>query len=131
MIRNIMRITLIVRDQQEALAWYTGKLGLQKRADFPLGPHGHWITVAPEGDTGLEITLQPPDWFQGEERKHIESQIGKNPTLVFRVDDCRATCAELAGRGVEIDEQPKQVPWGLQAIVKDLYGNELVLLQPA
>ena len=130
MISKVMRITLVVGNQEEALNWYTEKLGFRKRADFPMGPNGRWITMAPPDDTDLEIVLQPPDWFQGEERQRKAAQIGQNPTMVLRVDDCRATCAELKARGVEVAGPPEQAPWGLQAVVKDLYGNDLVLLQP-
>ena len=130
MISKIMRITLVVGNQEEALNWYTEKLGFHKRADFPMGPSGRWITVAPPDDTDLEMVLQPPDWFQGEERRRKAAQIGQNPTLVLRVDDCGATCAELRARGVEVAGPPEQAPWGLQAVVKDLYGNDLVLVQP-
>jgi uncharacterized glyoxalase superfamily protein PhnB len=134
MISKIMRNTLVVANQQEALAWYTEKLGFRKRADFPMGPEGtnaRWITVAPPDDADLEMVLQPPDWFQGEERQRKIAQIGQNPTMVLRVDDCLATCAELQARGVEVAGQPERAPWGLQAVVKDLYGNDLVLLQSA
>ncbi len=79
MISKIMRITLVVGNQEEALNWYTEKLGFRKRADFPMGPSGRWITVAPPDDTDLEMVLQPPDWFQGEERRRKAAQIGQNP----------------------------------------------------
>jgi predicted enzyme related to lactoylglutathione lyase len=131
MISRVMRITLVVRSQDEAVTWYTEKLGFVKRADFPMGPNARWITVAPPDDTGIEMVLQPPDWFQGEERQRKIAQIGQNPTLVLRVNDCVATCAELQARGVAVAGPPERVPWGLQAVVKDLYGNDLVLLEPA
>jgi uncharacterized glyoxalase superfamily protein PhnB len=131
MISKIMRITLMVRNQEEALNWYTEKLGFQKRADFPMGIGARWITIAPAHDADLEVVLQPPDWFHGEERQRKAAQIGHNPTMVLRVDDCRASCAELAARGVDVVSPPEQTPWGLQAVVRDLYGNDLVLLEPA
>jgi uncharacterized glyoxalase superfamily protein PhnB len=131
MVSRIMRITLVVRNQEEALIWYTEKLGFQKRADFPMGSTARWLTISAPDDIDLEMVLQPPDWFQGEERRRKAGQIGQNPTLVLRVDDCRAACAELAAKGVEVTSQPEQTPWGLQAVARDLYGNDLVLLQPA
>jgi uncharacterized glyoxalase superfamily protein PhnB len=131
MVSRIMRITLVVRNQEEALIWYTEKLGFQKRADFPMGSTARWLTISAPDDIDLEMVLQPPDWFQGEERRRKAGQIGQNPTLVLRVDDSRAACAELAAKGVEVTSQPEQTPWGLQAVARDLYGNDLVLLQPA
>lgn len=130
MITNIMRITLVVRDQEEALRFYTDKLGFRKAADNPMGHAGRWLTVAAPGDSGLEVVLQPPDWFQGEARREREAMIGRNPTMVLRVDDCAATCAQLKARGVTIVREPERMPFGLQAIIRDLYGNDLVLLQP-
>jgi predicted enzyme related to lactoylglutathione lyase len=129
-ITNIMRITLVVRDQEEALRFYTEKLGFRKAADNPMGHAGRWLTVAAPGDTGLEVVLQPPDWFRGEARAQREVMIGRNPTLVLRVDDCAATCAELKARGVSVVREPEPMPFGVQAIIRDLYGNDLVLLQP-
>jgi predicted enzyme related to lactoylglutathione lyase len=96
-----------------------------------MGSTARWLTISAPDDIDLEMVLQPPDWFQGEERRRKAGQIGQNPTLVLRVDDCRAACAELAAKGVEVTSQPEQTPWGLQAVARDLYGNDLVLLQPA
>ncbi len=131
MVTNISSFTIKVDNQEEALAFYTEKLGFEKRADMPMGPGARWITVAPR-DAQVELVLQPTDWFQGEEREQHLAQIGKSATIVFRVDNCRETCKALAERGVEILDQPKDLPYGVQAIIKDLYGNSWVLLeQPA
>ncbi len=129
MITNLIRVTLVVRNQQAALRFYLDKLGFVLRMDNPLGAMGRWVTVAAPGDGNLEIVLQPPDWFQGEERANREALVGKNPTLVFKVDDCRATVEEMRSRGVEVRTAPEATPWGLQAIVRDMDGNDLVLLQ--
>jgi catechol 2,3-dioxygenase-like lactoylglutathione lyase family enzyme len=130
MITKVLRITLVVRDQQEALRYYVDKLGFVRRMDNPLGAMGRWVTVAAPDDANLEIVLQPPDWFQGDARRDREALVGKNPTLVVRVDDCLATVDELRSRGVSVRTVPEATPWGLQAIVRDMDGNELVLLQP-
>ncbi len=130
MILESLSFTLKVANQDEALAFYTEKLGFGKRADLPMGPGTRWVTVAP-ANSKVELVLQPTDWFQGEEREQHIARIGQNPTMVFRVDDCRQTCAELSERGVEISEPPTETGYGLQAIVKDLYGNTLVLLERA
>jgi predicted enzyme related to lactoylglutathione lyase len=131
MITNISSFTIKVANQAEALAFYTEKLGFEKRADMPMGPGTRWITVAPR-DAQVELVLQPTDWFQGEEREQHLAQIGKSATIVFRVENCRETCKALAERGVEIVDQPTELPYGVQAIIKDIYGNGWVLLeQPA
>ncbi len=128
MITNILSFTIKVANQDEALAFYTEKLGLEKRADMPMGPGMRWITVAPH-DSSVELVLQPPDWFQGEEREQHIALIGKSPTIVFRVDNCRETAAELDQRGVEIVDPPTDMGYGVQAVFKDLYGNGFVLLE--
>jgi predicted enzyme related to lactoylglutathione lyase len=131
MITKVIRITLVVREQEEALRFYTEKLDFEKKADNPMGPRMRWITVAPRDEKGLEIVLQPIDWFKGPEREEIASRVGHNPSIVFSVDDCRKTYDVLRARGVEFDLPPEDLPYGVQAVARDLYGNSLVLLQPA
>lgn len=130
MISKIIRITLVVRDQTEAFHYYTEMLGLEKRADLPMGPGRRWLTVAPKDQKELEIVLQPSDWFEGRERDQHAAMVGKNPTIVFGVDDCRQTYTLLLARGVKFDSPPKDQPYGIEALARDLYGNQLVLLEP-
>ena len=127
MITDILSITIVVRDQDEALAYYVDKLGFEKRADNSMGPM-RWITVGPRGSK-VELVLQPPDWFEGAERQQKIEAIGKSPTIVFRVDNCRDTYAELKERGVEFSDPATDVPYGVQAVFQDLYGNGFVLLE--
>jgi catechol 2,3-dioxygenase-like lactoylglutathione lyase family enzyme len=130
MISHVSRITIIVKDQSDALRFYTEQLGFEKRADRPIGPAQRWITVAPPHDQALEIVLQPIDWFEGEERERKLAQVGQNPTLVLAVEDCWQTSATLAARGVAFEEPPARQAWGgVQAVAKDLYGNSLVLVE--
>jgi catechol 2,3-dioxygenase-like lactoylglutathione lyase family enzyme len=129
MINKIIRITLLVRNQDEALRFYTEKLGFEKRTDLTMAPGQRWLTVASKGDQQVEIVLQPPDWFEGTTREDHLAQVGKNPTLVFQVDDCRRIYAELRQKGVEFASPPENLPYGIQAVAKDLYSNDLVLLE--
>ncbi len=130
MISRILRITLVVRDQDEALRFYTEKLGFEIRADRSMGGGMRWLTIAPKDDHDLEIVLQPLDWFQGEERERHAGMVGKNPTMVLRVDDCKETYNVLRKRNVEFLQPPKERLYGLEALAKDLYGNVLDLLEP-
>jgi predicted enzyme related to lactoylglutathione lyase len=127
---RVLRFTIRVANQDEALRFYTEKLGFVKRSDMHMGPM-HWLTVAPPDDPVLELVLQPSDWFQGEERQQHAALVGKDPTIVFQVDDCRATYAALHSRGVEFTSPPTDRPYGVEAIARDLYGNTLDFLQPA
>jgi catechol 2,3-dioxygenase-like lactoylglutathione lyase family enzyme len=91
---KLLRVTLRVRDQNEALEFYTGPLGFQKCADFPYAEGQRWITVSPAREA-VQIVLQPPEWFSGVERKKHLQYVGHNPTLVFQVEDCKATYEQL------------------------------------
>ncbi len=126
---RILRVTTRVKDQNEALRFYTEKLGFEKRADMPMGPTQRWITVASKDDPHLELVLQPSDWFEGEERQQHAALVGKDPTLVFQVDDCRAIYEKLHSQGVAFSLPPTDRGYGIEADGQDLYGNTLVFLQ--
>lgn len=122
-------VTLRVREQAEALTFYTERLGFKKRTDIPYGEGSRWLTVAPEDDSFVEIVLQPDDWFKGAERSNHLELVGKNPTLVFDVDDCAKVYSALRGRGVDFTLAPTDRGHGIEADAKDLYGNTLVFVQ--
>lgn len=112
-------ITVAVKDQDEALQWFTQKLGFQKRVDRP-GPGIRFLTVSPRNQPDLQVILA--SWFP--------EHIGKNATTVLHTNDCRKTYDDLKERGVVFTEAPEQKPFGLQAVFKDLYGNSYALLEP-
>ncbi len=64
-----------------------------------------------------------------EHAARLTERIGQGTTWVLGTDDCRATCEILKSRGVHFTEPPKDVPWGVQAVFKDLYGNSFALVQ--
>jgi uncharacterized glyoxalase superfamily protein PhnB len=111
-------ITVAVRDQDEALQWFTEKLDFEKRTDMP-GPGIRFLTVSPRKQPELQVILA--SWFP--------EHVGKNPTSVLYTDDCRTTYENLKARGVVFTEPPEQKPFGLQAVFNDLYGNSYALLQ--
>ena len=133
MITKLIRVTILVRDYDEALAFYTGKLGFEKRADETFGPEMRWLTVAPPQQRELEIVLQQPHvGFHGEEQAQaMLERIGQQPAWVFETGDCQQEYEELQGRGVVFVSAPQQQPYGVEAIFQDLYGNSYSLLQPA
>lgn len=131
MITRLARVTIYVRDEDEALRFYTEKLGLEKRADMPFGPGMRWLTVAPRDQKELEIVLQKPGGWQGEElQKKLLERVGQGTTWVFYADDCRQTYETLRSRGVNFLSQPQEQPYGVEAIFEDLYGNVFSLLEP-
>jgi catechol 2,3-dioxygenase-like lactoylglutathione lyase family enzyme len=127
---RLMRVTLRVRDQDEALRFYTHELGFVKRADIPRANGQRWVTVSPPEDLAVEIVLQPPEWFAGERREAHLRCVGENPTLVFEVEDCLAAFDSLSGRGVQFTLRPTERAYGIEADAKDGEGNTLVFLQP-
>jgi catechol 2,3-dioxygenase-like lactoylglutathione lyase family enzyme len=126
---KLLRVTLRVRDQQEALHFYTEKLGFVIQADFPYGQEQRWITVAPADEPGVQIVLQPPEWFSGEERAQHLLYAGHNPTLVFQVEDCKAIHERLEKNGVKFPLPPTEHDYGIEADATDMDGNTLVFLQ--
>ena len=132
MITHLGRVTILVRDQEEALQFYTEKLGLEKRSDVTFGPGVRWVTVAPHGQTGIEIVLQQPNAGQHGEAgtRDMLARVGQGTTWVFMTDDCRRTAAELLSHGVHLLSAPEAQPYGIEATFEDLYGNVFSLLQP-
>lgn len=123
-IKNLSHVTIIVRDQDEALKWYTEKLGFEKRADDATSMPGYrWLTVAPKEQKELEIVL-----FKARDAKE-QGWVGQGTLWMLQTDDCRATCEQLAARGVKILSDAQEYPWGIGATVEDLYGNPFNILQ--
>ncbi|WP_292388240.1 VOC family protein [Methanosarcina sp. UBA5] len=131
MIEDMTHVMLFVKDYNEALDFYTNKLGFVKVTDVSPVPGWRFLSVAPNGQ-GTEIILHVPNpAMQGEaEAKRETELIGKTPALIFKVDDCKKTCDELRAKGVTIVEEPGEAPYGIQAHIVDLYGNPLWLIEP-
>jgi predicted enzyme related to lactoylglutathione lyase len=123
-------VTILVHDYDEALKFYTDVLGFEKRSDQKFGPGARWVTVAAPGQD-VQIVLQKPEpSMHGEENaRRMTERIGQNPTWVLATDDCRKTYELYSSRGVKFNEPPKDMPWGTQAVFKDLYGNSYALVQ--
>lgn len=122
-IDRVARVSLLVKDQAEALRWYTDILGFEKRGDDRSRPGFWWLTVGPRSQADFEIVLlQASD-------EQIEL-VGKQPTAVLYTRDCRGTHELLAKHGVEFPATPADTAWGVSAVFLDLYGNAYNLLEP-
>lgn len=132
MITKLGRVTIIVRDYDEALRFYTEKLGLEKRADQTFGPGARWLTVAPKGQKEVEIVLQKPDASMHGKAgaRELLKRIGQGTTWVFYTDNCRKEYEALRSHGVKFVSPPKEQMYGIEALFEDLYGNVFSLLQP-
>jgi hypothetical protein len=117
-IDRVSTVTIAVADQDEALAWFTEKLGFEKKMDVR-SPQLRWLTVAPAQQVDVEFLLA--SWFP--------DRIGKNATWVLSTRDCQGGYEELRARGVAFSQKPEMRPWGIEAIFEDLYGNKYALVQ--
>lgn len=133
---KIANAQLWVHDQDEALAFYTEKLGMEVRADVTLEELGNfrWLTVAPPGQEDIAIVLMAipgPPVFEPETVAQVETLMGKGAagTVFLTTDDCQASYEELSARGVEFTEAPEQRPYGIDCGFRDPSGNPLRLTQ--
>ena len=123
---KIGHITLLVKNQDEALKFYTEKLGFQKRQDLPLG-NMRWVTVSPKGQTDIELTLVVAD--TEEKRRAVGKQAGDHVFLTLQTDDCRKEYKALKAKGVKFYGKPEVQQWGVDVVLEDLYGNLFDLVQ--
>lgn len=125
-----------VHDQDEALAFYTEKVGTEVRSDVTLPELGgfRWLTVGPVGQDDVGIVLMPimgPPMIDEETERDLRSVIAKGfaGTVFLTTDDCRAAHAGLVARGVEFVEEPQEQPYGIDAGFRDPSGNHIRLTQ--
>jgi len=127
---------LWVHDQDEALKFYTEKLGFETRVDVTMPEMGNfrWLTVGPAGQPDVDIVLMaipgPPvmDAGTAQQVRDLMSK-GFAGTVFLTTDDCRASYEELRARGVEFTEAPEERPYGIDSGFRDPSGNSLRLTQ--
>jgi uncharacterized glyoxalase superfamily protein PhnB len=122
-------VTVVVSDQEKALAFWTEKVGFEKRMDVPAGPKARWLTVGAKGQDLDLILWDPTQWMATEAAQAALATIGKGGSMVLHTDDCRALYAELSGRGVEFVQPPAERPYGVEAIFRDPFGNQFVVTE--
>ena len=127
---------LWVHDQDEALAFYTQRLGMEVRSDVTLPEMGdfRWLTVSPpdQPDIGIVLMAIPgPPVMDADTAEQVRALMGKGfaGTIFLTTDDCQAAYEELKGRGVEFVEQPEERPYGIDAAFRDPSGNNIRLTQ--
>jgi predicted enzyme related to lactoylglutathione lyase len=125
-----------VHDQDEALSFYTQKLGMKVRADVSLDEMGdfRWLTVGPTGQPDVAIVLMAipgPPVMDAETAEEVRSLMAKGfaGTIFLTTDDCHAAYQELTGRGVEFVEPPEERPYGIDSGFRDPSGNSIRLTQ--
>ena len=125
MIKDVPLIGVFVDDQEAALDFYTGKLGLEKGQDEAYGPDARWITVSPAG-MRMRIVLKKA------EKEYEKAMVGNSdgaPVLTLGTDDVRAAYERLGERGVRFLGEPYRYPWGIGALLLDQDGSPILLQQ--
>ena len=124
MLTKLSVVTILVRDQDEALQFYTEKFGLEKMDDVKFGDD-RWVTVTTPQQRDVQIFLAKANGFG----MNLMDHVGKSPSWAFSTDNCRETYETLKARGVKFVDEPTQQPWGIQAICEDLYGNKFSIVE--
>jgi catechol 2,3-dioxygenase-like lactoylglutathione lyase family enzyme len=135
---KIANAQLWVHDQDEALAFYTEKLGWEVRADVTMPEMGdfRWLTVSPAGQEDVSVVLMAipgAPVLDDATKAQIEDLMGKGyaGTAFLATDDCRGDYERLLGRGVEFTEAPEERPYGIDCGFRDPSGNSIRLTQVA
>ena len=133
---RIGNVQLWVHDQDEALAFYTRKLGMEVRADVTVAELGNfrWLTVGPAGQPDVAIALMAipgPPVMDPDTAEQVRSLMAKGfaGTIFLTTDDCEAAYEELQGRGVEFVDRPEERPYGIDSSFRDPSGNHIRLTQ--
>jgi catechol 2,3-dioxygenase-like lactoylglutathione lyase family enzyme len=136
MLKQLTHTQVWVHDQDEALAFYTEKLGMELREDVTVPELGNfrWLTVGVPGQPDVAITLMAipgPPVFDGDTRKQIQALLAKGAAggLFFSTDDVQATYEELKSGGVEFTQEPTEQPYGIDAGFRDASGNHFRVAQ--
>lgn len=133
MITNVSLVTIYCLDQDKARDFYVDVLGFQPRTDVTMGEGFRWVTVAHPSQPELELTLMVPGPpLDGEAAAFIRQQLEKGQMggIGLHVDDCQKTYQELEAKGVTFLQEPSDRPYGVEAVMRDISGNWLVLVEP-
>lgn len=133
---RIANAQLWVHDQDEALAFYTRRVGWEVRSDVTLPELGNfrWLAVGPADQPDFSVVLMAipgPPVMDAETADQVRALMAKGfaGTVFLTTDDCRASYEELKARGVEFSEAPEERPYGIDAGFRDPSGNALRLTQ--
>jgi catechol 2,3-dioxygenase-like lactoylglutathione lyase family enzyme len=120
--QSLAHIALIVRDYDEAIAWFTGRLGFALVADeYQPAQDKRWVLVAPPGSAGTSLLLARA--ATPEQAAFIGNQAGGRVFLFLATDDFARDHAAMTARGVRFVRDPRMAPYGTFAVFEDLYGN--------
>ena len=125
--QSIGYVALVVRDYDEAIAYYTKTLGFEVVEDTALGGDKRWVLLAAPGS--VETRLLIAQASTPEQMARIGDQTGGRVSFFLHTDDFQRDYREMIARGVKFCESPRDESYGTVAVFKDLYGNRWDLLQ--
>jgi catechol 2,3-dioxygenase-like lactoylglutathione lyase family enzyme len=134
MLKRITHTFIHVLDQDEALDFYAGKLGMVVNTDADLG-FMRWLTVSPPDQPDLELGLMlpGPPAYDDETAEEIRALVSKGAAgggVIFQTDDCRGTYEKLLAAGVEFTQEPTERFYGTDCAIRDPFGNPIRITQP-
>jgi catechol 2,3-dioxygenase-like lactoylglutathione lyase family enzyme len=127
MSQQIAQVTFLVRDYDEAVAYFTQTLGFHLLADSPQGGGKRWVVVAPPGGAGPGLLLARA--ATPEQAAAVGRQGGGRVFLFLHTDDFDRDHRAMKARGVQFAEEPRHEVYGTVAVFADLYGNKWDLLE--
>jgi catechol 2,3-dioxygenase-like lactoylglutathione lyase family enzyme len=128
--QQLAHVAVLVHEYDEAIAFYTQKLGFELVADTQLGPDKRWVLVAPAGPAGVGPSLLLAKAEGAEQLSRVGNQTGGRVFLFLNTDDFWRDYHLYTSRGVAFQETPREESYATVAVFADLYGNLWDLLQP-
>ena len=134
MLKTVRLSQIYVLDQDEALDFYVGTLGLEVNTDADLG-FMRWLTVNVPGEPDREILLERPgppalDESTAEQVRELVAKGATGGWIGFTTDDVRKTYEDLRAKGVEFTQEPVEQSYGIDVGLRDPFGNAIRILQP-
>lgn len=127
--QRLALVSLVVREYDEAIEFFVGKLGFKLEEDvFIADQNKRWVVVKPPGAGECKLLLAKAS--NDEQKSHIGNQTGGRVFLFLYTDDFTRDYETYKSRGVIFVRGPKEEPYGIVAVFEDLYGNQWDLLQP-
>jgi len=125
-VKRISLLTVLVKDQDSAIVFYTRKLGFVVAEDLPFGPK-RWVTLRLPDDQTLSIALNLAE--SEVDLAQVGKQAGSQPLLAIEVDDCLKEYGRMKDAGVKFHGEPQVQPYGTGVTLEDLYGNKIYMNQ--
>jgi catechol 2,3-dioxygenase-like lactoylglutathione lyase family enzyme len=125
--QTIAAVAIVVRDYDEAIAFYTRAMSFVLIEDTPMGNGKRWVIVAPQGGNGTQLVLARA--ANPEQESRIGNQTGGRVFLFLHTDDFYQDYEQMQSSGIKFVEGPREEPYGTVGVFLDLYGNRWDLVQ--